>query len=58
MVLIGWIGTLCQGENVARELQALVKDLPTVLEETGREASRLEEHIQLYTVFTNFVSDW
>ncbi|CAL8382270.1 unnamed protein product [Gadus morhua 'NCC'] len=46
------------GENVARELQALVKDLPTVLEETGREASRLEEHIQLYTVFTNFVSDW
>lgn len=46
------------GENVARELQALVKDLPSVLEEAGRDAAQLEKHIQLYTVFTNFVSNW
>ncbi|KAG7280637.1 hypothetical protein CRUP_023256 [Coryphaenoides rupestris] len=46
------------GENVARELQALVKDLPSVLDEAGRDAAQLEEHIRLYTVFTNFVSDW
>uniref|UniRef100_A0A8B9RI94 CDK5 regulatory subunit associated protein 3 n=1 Tax=Astyanax mexicanus TaxID=7994 RepID=A0A8B9RI94_ASTMX len=46
------------GENVARELQALVKDLPTVLEKTGKEAACLEEAIQLYTAFTNFVCDW
>ncbi|XP_060795882.1 CDK5 regulatory subunit-associated protein 3 [Neoarius graeffei] len=46
------------GENVARELQALVKDLPTVLEETGRQAACLEETIKLYTAFTKFVCDW
>lgn len=46
------------GENVARELQALVKDLPTVLENTGREAACLKEAIRLYTAFTNFVCDW
>ncbi|XP_072523233.1 CDK5 regulatory subunit-associated protein 3 [Salminus brasiliensis] len=46
------------GENVARELQALVKDLPTVLENTGRQALCLEGAIQLYTAFTNFVCDW
>ncbi|XP_026770410.2 CDK5 regulatory subunit-associated protein 3 isoform X2 [Pangasianodon hypophthalmus] len=46
------------GENVARELQALVKDLPTVLEETGRKAACLEETMKLYTAFTKFVCDW
>ncbi|KAM3859624.1 CDK5 regulatory subunit-associated protein 3 [Diretmus argenteus] len=46
------------GENVARELQALVKDLPTVLGEVGKDAATLEEHIQLYTAFTNFVCEW
>ncbi|XP_034715556.1 CDK5 regulatory subunit-associated protein 3 [Etheostoma cragini] len=46
------------GENVARELQALVKDLPAVLEEVGKDAAKLEEHIQLYTAFTNFVCEW
>lgn len=43
---------------MARELQALVKDLPTVLEETGRQAACLEETIKLYTAFTKFVCDW
>ncbi|KAI1887141.1 hypothetical protein AGOR_G00203080 [Albula goreensis] len=47
-----------KGENVARELQALVKDLPTVLEELGKEAALLEEAIQLYSAFTRFVCDW
>lgn len=47
-----------KGENVARELQALVKDLPVVLEKTGKKAACLEEAIQFYTAFTNFVSDW
>uniref|UniRef100_A0AAR2KZB1 CDK5 regulatory subunit associated protein 3 n=1 Tax=Pygocentrus nattereri TaxID=42514 RepID=A0AAR2KZB1_PYGNA len=46
------------GENVARELQALVKDLPAVLNDTGKQAACLEQAIQLYTAFTNFVSDW
>ncbi|XP_028286906.1 CDK5 regulatory subunit-associated protein 3 isoform X2 [Parambassis ranga] len=46
------------GENVARELQALVKDLPLVLEEVGKDAVKLEKQIQLYTAFTNFVCDW
>ncbi|KAK5599159.1 CDK5 regulatory subunit-associated protein 3 [Crenichthys baileyi] len=46
------------GENVQRELQALVKDLPSVLEEVGRDAAKLEEQIQLYAAFTNFVCDW
>lgn len=46
------------GENVARELQALVKDLPAVLEEVGKDAAKLEKQIQLYTAFTNFVCDW
>lgn len=46
------------GENVARELQALVKDLPAVLEEVGKDAAKLEEHIKLYTAFTNFVCEW
>ncbi|KAJ8384226.1 hypothetical protein AAFF_G00207740 [Aldrovandia affinis] len=46
------------GENVARELQALVKDLPSVLEELGKEAACLEEPIQLYGAFTRFVCDW
>lgn len=43
---------------MARELQALVKDLPTVLEDVGRQAACLEEAIQLYTAFTDFVCDW
>ncbi|XP_071754635.1 CDK5 regulatory subunit-associated protein 3 [Centroberyx gerrardi] len=46
------------GENVARELQALVKDLPTVLGEVGKDAAKLQEHIQLYSTFTNFVCEW
>uniref|UniRef100_A0AAZ3SNT0 CDK5 regulatory subunit associated protein 3 n=1 Tax=Oncorhynchus tshawytscha TaxID=74940 RepID=A0AAZ3SNT0_ONCTS len=46
------------GENVARELQALVKDLPTTLVEVGRDTAKLEEQIQLYTAFTNFLCDW
>ncbi|KAL6094509.1 cdk5rap3 [Pungitius sinensis] len=46
------------GENVPRELQALVKDLPAVLEEVGKDAEKLEEQIQLYTAFTHFVCDW
>ncbi|XP_029313002.1 CDK5 regulatory subunit-associated protein 3 isoform X2 [Cottoperca gobio] len=46
------------GEHVARELQALVKDLPAVLEEVGKDAVKLEEQIRLYTAFTNFVCDW
>ncbi|XP_019962133.1 CDK5 regulatory subunit-associated protein 3 [Paralichthys olivaceus] len=46
------------GENVARELQALVKDLPAVLEEVGKDAGKLEEQIRLYAAFTNFVCEW
>ncbi|KAL4659888.1 CDK5 regulatory subunit-associated protein 3 [Arapaima gigas] len=46
------------GENVARELQALVKDLPSVLEEVGKKASGLAEPIQLYTAFVQFVCGW
>ncbi|XP_031699422.1 CDK5 regulatory subunit-associated protein 3 [Anarrhichthys ocellatus] len=46
------------GENVARELQALVKDLPAVLGEVGKDAAKLAEQIKLYTAFTNFVCDW
>ncbi|KAM9425289.1 CDK5 regulatory subunit-associated protein 3 [Pholidichthys leucotaenia] len=46
------------GDNVARELQALVIDLPAVLEEIGKDAAKLEEQIKLYTAFTNFVCDW
>uniref|UniRef100_A0A672KBX5 CDK5 regulatory subunit associated protein 3 n=1 Tax=Sinocyclocheilus grahami TaxID=75366 RepID=A0A672KBX5_SINGR len=47
-----------QGENVARELQALVKDLPVVLEETGKKAACLDEAIKFYAAFINFVSHW
>ncbi|XP_050980602.1 CDK5 regulatory subunit-associated protein 3 [Labeo rohita] len=47
-----------KGENVARELQALVKDLPVVLEETGKKTGCLDEAIKFYAAFTNFVSDW
>ncbi|XP_070847220.1 CDK5 regulatory subunit-associated protein 3 isoform X2 [Chaetodon trifascialis] len=47
-----------KGENVPRELQALVKELPAVLEEVGKDAAKLEEHIQLYAAFTNFVCEW
>ncbi|XP_008312664.1 CDK5 regulatory subunit-associated protein 3 [Cynoglossus semilaevis] len=46
------------GENVARELQALVKDLPAVLEEIGKDTGEIEEQIQLYAAFTNFVCEW
>ncbi|KAM9717013.1 CDK5 regulatory subunit-associated protein 3 [Menidia menidia] len=46
------------GDNVPRELQALVKDLPLVLEEVGKDAAKLEEQIKLYAAFTNFVCDW
>lgn len=50
--------SLSKGENVARELQALVKDLPSVLEQLGKEAACLEEPIQLYSAFTSFVCEW
>lgn len=53
-----WLICFLQGENVPRELQALVKDLPAVLDEVGKDAARLEEQIQLYAAFTNFVCDW
>lgn len=43
---------------MARELQALVKDLPVVLEETGKKAACLKDAIEFYTAFTKFVSDW
>lgn len=46
------------GEHVARELQALVKDLPAALDQVGRDAAKFEEHIKLYTAFTNFVCEW
>uniref|UniRef100_A0A6Q2X3N1 CDK5 regulatory subunit associated protein 3 n=1 Tax=Esox lucius TaxID=8010 RepID=A0A6Q2X3N1_ESOLU len=46
------------GENVARELQALVKDLPTTLREIGRDVAKLEQQIQLYAAFAKFVCDW
>ncbi|KAM9336102.1 CDK5 regulatory subunit-associated protein 3 isoform 2-T2 [Symphorus nematophorus] len=46
------------GENVPRELQALVQDLPAVLDEVGKDAAKLEEQIKLYTAFANFVSEW
>lgn len=49
---------LSQGENVSRELQALVKDLPAVLKKVGEDAAKLEKHIQLYTAFTEFVCGW
>lgn len=43
---------------MSRELQALVKDLPLVLEKVGEDAAKLKEHIQLYAAFTNFVCGW
>ncbi|XP_066554930.1 CDK5 regulatory subunit-associated protein 3 [Amia ocellicauda] len=46
------------GDNVKWELQALVRELPAVLEELGREAYSLERPIQLYSAFTRFVCDW
>ncbi|XP_061665456.1 CDK5 regulatory subunit-associated protein 3 isoform X2 [Syngnathoides biaculeatus] len=47
-----------KGDNVPRELQALVKELPDVLDKVGTDAAGLEEKIQLYTAFTNFVCEW
>ncbi|XP_077405893.1 CDK5 regulatory subunit-associated protein 3 isoform X2 [Vanacampus margaritifer] len=47
-----------KGDNIPRELQALVKELPDVLNQVGTDAARLEEKIQLYTAFTNFVCEW
>ncbi|CAJ1079946.1 CDK5 regulatory subunit-associated protein 3 [Xyrichtys novacula] len=47
-----------KGDNVPRELQALVKELPAVLDQVGRDAAKLEQTIQLYTAFTNFVCEW
>ncbi|CAK6977322.1 CDK5 regulatory subunit-associated protein 3 [Scomber scombrus] len=47
-----------RGDNVPRELQALVKDLPAVLDEVGKDTAKLDKHIQLYTAFTNFVCEW
>lgn len=47
-----------RGDNVARELQALVRELPEVLEQVGKDSVKLKEQIQLYTAFTNFVCEW
>lgn len=47
-----------RGDNVSRELQALVKDLPAVLKKVGEDAAKLEKHIKLYTAFTDFVCGW
>ncbi|KAM9837526.1 CDK5 regulatory subunit-associated protein 3 [Aulostomus maculatus] len=47
-----------RGENVPRELQALVKDLPAVLQEVGQDAAKLDNSIKLYTAFINFLCDW
>ncbi|XP_061764113.1 CDK5 regulatory subunit-associated protein 3 isoform X2 [Nerophis ophidion] len=47
-----------KGDNVPRELQALLKDLPDVLDKVGQDAAMLEDKIQLYTSFTNFVCEW
>ncbi|XP_034049442.1 CDK5 regulatory subunit-associated protein 3 isoform X2 [Thalassophryne amazonica] len=46
------------GENVSHELQALLTDLPAVLEKVGEDAAKLEEQIQLYGTFTKFVCEW
>lgn len=43
---------------MTRELQALVKDLPVVLEEVGKYSTKLEKQIQLYSAFTDFVCGW
>lgn len=43
---------------MTRELQALVKDLPVVLEGVGKDAMKLEKQIQLYSAFTDFVCGW
>ncbi|XP_053739603.1 CDK5 regulatory subunit-associated protein 3 [Synchiropus splendidus] len=47
-----------KGENVTHELQALVKDLPVVLDEVAKDAVKLEGHLKYYTAFTNFVCQW
>lgn len=52
------IHSLSQGDKVTRELQALVKDLPVVLEGVGKDAMKLEKQIQLYSAFTEFVCGW
>ncbi len=43
---------------MSRELQALVRELPDVLEQIGKDTMKLEEQIRLYTAFTNFVCEW
>lgn len=43
---------------MTREIQALVKDLPVVLEGVGKDAMKLEKLIQLYSAFTEFVCEW
>lgn len=43
---------------MTRELQALVKDLPVVLEGVGKDAAHLDKQIQLYSAFTDFVCGW
>uniref|UniRef100_H3CXL1 CDK5 regulatory subunit associated protein 3 n=1 Tax=Tetraodon nigroviridis TaxID=99883 RepID=H3CXL1_TETNG len=47
-----------RGDSVTRELQALVKDLPVVLEGVGKDSAKLEKQIQLYSAFTDFVCGW
>ncbi|KAK6473157.1 CDK5 regulatory subunit-associated protein 3 [Huso huso] len=46
------------GDNVKRELLALVKDLPSTLGEVGKETCSLSEAIELYAAFGEFVCDW
>lgn len=52
------VHSVSQGENVTREIQALVKDLPVVLEAVGKDAMKLKQQIQLYSAFTEFVCEW
>lgn len=46
-----------QGNNVRRELLALVKDLPSQLAEIGAGAKVLSEAIELYQACVQFVCE-
>lgn len=46
------------GENVPRELQALVKDLPAVLDKVAEDTMKLEEQLKFYAAFADFVCQW
>lgn len=43
---------------MARELQALVVELPAVLDKVGEDAAKLKKQIQFYEAFSNFVCEW